>query len=232
VSTGSSRSTGWWASVLFRIGMSLYGLTLAAASLWLLLAELPRSSVTALPMSSELAGKAAAQRDDALWAARASRVRGDLWAESTFTFAELQWSASASSRLLDEAKASATRAISLSPANSSVWLLLTELALRYRWQAPKPVEAIKMAYYSGPHEDALIPLRLLISARLDDSTDIEFERLFRSDVESALMFRPNLKAAVLAAYSQGTPQAKHLIQDVASQIDSSFAQSLVPGSGR
>jgi hypothetical protein len=226
VSEGSLAPTGCWSSLLFRLSMSLYGVILGAASLWLLLAELPRTSVSALPMSHELAARAATKRDDALWAARLGRLRGDLWAESTFTFADLQWSASVSPRLLDNAKASATRAIRLSPANSSVWLLLTELALRYRWSAPNPIETIKMAYYSGAHEDELIPLRLLISARLDDSTDPELERLLRSDVESALMYRPNLKPAVLSAYNQGTAQARHVIQGVASQIDSSFAQSL------
>jgi hypothetical protein len=231
VSEGSLLSTGWW-SLLFRLGMSLYGVILGAASLWLVLAELPRTAVAALPRSPELAAKAAAERDDALWAAYLGRLRGDLWAESTFTFADLQWSASTSPRLLDEAKASAVRAVSLSPANSSVWLLLTSLAFRYGWAAPNPVETIKMAYYSGPHEDELVPLRLLISARLDDSTDSELERLLRSDVESALMFRPNLKPAVLSAYNQGTPQARHVIHEVASEVDSGFAQSLLSGPTR
>jgi hypothetical protein len=144
----------------------------------------------------------------------------------------LEWAASASGRLLDEAKASATRALRLSPVNSSVWLLLADLASRYRWEAPKPVETIKMAYYSGPHEDALIPLRLVMAARLDDATDPEFERLFSSDIETILTSRPELKPAVVSAYSQGTPQARHLIQDVAGQIDSAFARSLPSGSAR
>jgi hypothetical protein len=225
-------STDRWASLLFRLGIALYGIILGAASLWLLLAELPRTSVTVLPTSREASAAAAAQRDDALWSARVGHVRGELWAESSFTFADLEWAASTSAHLLDEAKASSTRAVRLSPANSPVWLLLADLASRYRWEAPKPMETIKMAYYSGPNEDALIPLRLVMSARLDDATDAEFERLFRSDVETVLMSRPNLKPAVVSAYSQGTPQARHLIQDVAGQIDSAFAQSLPSGPAR
>lgn len=232
MSIGSQPSTGRWPSLLFRLGLSLYGIILGAASLWLLLAELPRTSVTALPTSRETAATAAAQRDDALWSARVGRVRGELWAKSTFTFADLEWAASASARLLDEAKASATRAVRLSPVNSSVWLLLADLASRYRWEAPKSVETIKMAYYSGPHEDALIPLRLVTSARLDDATDPELERLFRSDVETILTSRPGLRPAVVSAYSQGTPQAQQLIQDVAGQINSAFARSLPSGPAR
>jgi hypothetical protein len=232
VSIGSQPSTGRWSSLLFRVGLSLYGVILGIASLWLLLAELPRSSVTVLPTSRDAAAAAASRRDDALWSARVGHLRGELWAESSFSFADLEWASSASSGLLDEAKSSATRAVRLAPTNSSVWLLLADLASRYRWEAPKPIETIKMAYYSGPHEDPLIPLRLILSARLDDATDPEFERLFRSDVETVLTSRPNLRPALVSAYGQGTPQARHLIQDAASQIDSGFAQSLPSGPAR
>jgi hypothetical protein len=207
--------------------MSLYGVILGAVSLWLLLAEFSRTNVRTLPLNPELAAQAAGQRNAAVWAARAGYVRGDLRAEAAFTFAELQWSASAPAQLLDEAKANATHALSLSPANYSVWLLLTDLASRYGWETPNPVETLKMAYYSGPHEAALFPIRLLAAARLDNSTDPELEHLIRGDVESALMSRAKLTPAVLSAYKQGTPQAQHLIQSVASQIDPAFAQGLV-----
>lgn len=232
MSTGSQQSTGRWSPLLFRLGLALYGVILGAASLWLLLTELPRTSVAVLPANRDAAAAAASRRDDALWSARVGRLRGELWAESSFTFADLEWAASASASLLDEAKASASRAVRLSPTNSSVWLLLADLASRYRWEAPKPIETIKMAYYSGPHEDGLIPLRLMMSARLGDATDAEFERLFRSDVETVLMSRPSLRPALVSAYNQGTPSARHLILDVASQIDSAFAQSLPSGSAR
>jgi hypothetical protein len=232
VSISSQPSTGRWSSLLFRLGLSLYGVILGAASLWLLLAELPRTSVTALPTSRDTAAAAALRRDDALWSARVGQLRGELWAESSFTFADLEWAASAPANLLDDAKNSAARAVRLAPTNSSVWLLLADLASRYRWEAPKPIETIKMAYYSGPHEGTLIPLRLMMSARLDDATDPEFERLFRSDVETVLTSRPSLRPALVSAYGQGTPSARHLIQDVASQIDSAFAQGLPSGSTR
>jgi hypothetical protein len=232
VSIGSQSSIGRRSSLAFRLGLSLYGVILGAASLWLLLVELPRTSVRALPTSREEAAAAASQRDDALWAAHVGQLRGELWAEASFTFADLEWAASAPASLLDEAKANATRAVRLSPTNSSVWLLLADLASRYRWETPKPLETVKMAYYSGPHEDPLVPLRLFMSARLDDATDPDFERLFRSDVETVLTSRPNLRPALVSAYNQGTPQARHLIREVASQIDSAFAQSLPSESTR
>jgi hypothetical protein len=38
-----------------------------------------------------------------------------------------------------------------------VWLMLADLSSRYRWQTPSPTECLKMSYYMGPHEEALIP---------------------------------------------------------------------------
>ena len=39
------------------------------------------------------------------------------------------------------------------------------------WQTPSETECLKMSYYTGPHEEALIPLRLMVAARLDPSAD-------------------------------------------------------------
>ena len=70
------------------------GLLLAAVSLWIVLPELSSSNITTLPVSLEGATAAAAHRGEALWAARAAGVRGDLWTESAFTFANLEWAGS------------------------------------------------------------------------------------------------------------------------------------------
>lgn len=210
----------------------LYGVVLGVVSLWIVLAELSRSGVTALPASRELAATAASHRSDALWAARVGLVRGDLWAESAFTYANMEWADNANpeTRVFEQANASATRALSLMPGNSAVWLLLADLASRYGWQTPNPIETIKMSYYTGPHEEALEPLRLVVSARLNVSVDPELERLFQRDIETILTSRPGLKPAVLSAYAQATPQGRHIIEDTAGRVDPTFAQALRSGS--
>jgi hypothetical protein len=213
----------------FRAGVSLYGLLLGAASLWILLAGFS-SPVRELPTSPGEAAVAAQHRGEALWAARAGVVRGDLWAEAAFTYANLEWldSAQPLGEALDQARATATRAVSLMPGNSGVWLMLADLSSRYRWQTPSPTECLKMSYYTGPHEEALIPLRLMIAARLDPSADAVLADLFRRELETVVMDRTALRPAIVAAYQQATSQAQHLIEDVATHTDPAFSQTLRP----
>src|SRR5208283_4914151 len=63
---------------------------------WLLLTEFTRSRVIRLPIDRQAAATAAKQRQNATWAARLGIVRGDLWAESGYTFADLLWTNSGS----------------------------------------------------------------------------------------------------------------------------------------
>ena len=214
----------------FRAGVSLYGVLLGAASLWILLAEFSSPGIKGLPTSPGEAAVAAQHRGEALWAARAGVVRGDLWAEAAFTYANLEWldSAQPLGEAVDQARAIATRAVSLMPGNSGVWLMLADLSSRYRWQAPSPAESLKMSYYTGPHEDRLIPLRLMIAARLDLSADADLADLFRRELETAIMDRTALRPAVVAAYQQATPQAQHMIEEVATRADQAFSQTLRP----
>ena len=78
----------------FRINISIFGLFLGAISLWIVVPELSSPNITTLPVSPEEAAAAASHRGEALWAARAALVRGDLWAESAFTYANLEWAGS------------------------------------------------------------------------------------------------------------------------------------------
>jgi hypothetical protein len=215
---------------LFRIYISIFGLLLAAFSLWIVLPDLSSPNITTLPVSPEGAAAAASHRGEALWAARAAVVRGDLWAEAAFTYANLEWldSAQPLGEALDQAKASATRAVSLMPWNSGVWLMLADLSSRYRWQTPSPTECLKMSYYTGPHEEALIPLRLMVAGRLDPSADAVLADLFRRELETVMMDRTALRPAIVAAYEQATSQAQHLIEDVATHTDPAFSQTLRP----
>jgi hypothetical protein len=214
----------------FRAGVSVYALVLGAASLWVLLAEFSSPGIRALPTSPGEAAVAAEHRGEALWAARAAVVRGELWAEAAFTYANLEWldSAQPLGEALDQAKASATRAVSLMPGNSGVWLMLADLSSRYRWQTPSPTECLKMSYYTGPHEEALIPLRLMVAGRLDPSADAVLADLFRRELETVMMDRTALRPAIVAAYEQATSQAQHLIEDVAARTGPAFSQALRP----
>jgi hypothetical protein len=106
--------------------------------------------------------------------------------------------------------------------------MLADLSSRYRWQTPIPTECLKTSYYIGPHEDRLIPLRLMVAARLDFSADAVLADLFRRELETVMMDRTALRPAIVAAYQQATSQAQHLIEDVATHTDLAFSQTLRP----
>jgi hypothetical protein len=205
----------------------LYGFFLVALSFWLVSAELSRTNVTTLPMSAESAAAAAQRNGQALTVARFGGLRGDLWSQLAFTYATLEWPKPAMpTSSLDAARHAATRAVTLKPVNPSVWLLFADLASRYPQDNPSPAESLKMSYYTGPHEDGLIPLRLAVSSRLDVAADPELERLFRRELEYVMSYRPNLKPAIVAAYVQASPQARRTIESTTNDIDPPFAKSL------
>jgi len=106
--------------------------------------------------------------------------------------------------------------------------MLADLSSRYRWQIPIPTECLKMSYSTGPHEDWLIPLRLMVAGRLDPSADAVLADLFRRELETVMMDRTALRPAIVAAYEQATSQAQHLIEDVVAHTDPAFSQTLRP----
>ena len=211
-----------------QFALSAYSLVLITISLWILLAQLASPGLTTLPTTPQQAASAAQYRSAARWAASFGALRGDLWAELSYTYAELQWAdtKSVDALVVEQAKASTVRAVSLAPANSAVWLLIAELAARYAWQSPSPIEAMKMSYYTGPEQRALRSLRVRVSGRLDISADPELERLFQREIEAILTSQPDLKPALLDAYAQARPRVRSIIEDTAKRVDPAFAQAL------
>ena len=215
---------------LFRIYISIFGLLLGG----IFALDCPAGAIQpqyydAARKSGRGGGRRLSSRRGNVGGAR-RRCPGDLWAESAFTYADLEWAdtTKVEGQMLDEAKASATKAVSLKPGNSDVWLMLADLSSHFRRQTPNPTECLKMSYYTGPHEDRLIPLRLMIAARIDLSADAVLADLFRRELETAIIDRTALRPAVVAAYQQATSQAQHLIEDVAARTDPAFSQALRP----
>src|SRR5262249_34838276 len=156
-------------------------------SLWILMPELLRSNIDMLPTQPEAAGVAAASRTRALMAARLGAVRGDLWAQSAFTYAALLWSSAAQQdeqqrTIANQAHARVERALAYAPHRSSVWLLATGLASRLSLSSINPVASLKMSYYTGPNERALIPLRLFFATHSQALADGDMPGLVKRDV--------------------------------------------------
>jgi hypothetical protein len=219
----------------FRLAVLLFGVLLGAQCVWLLLAELSRTGIDSLPRNPTAATAAATQRDPALWAARIGGIRGDLWAQSAFTYADLLFdqsnavptNASLTSTAAD-ARGSIDHALNNAPHQSSVWLLLAGIALRHQLPDANATEALKMAYYTAPSEQTLMPLRLQIATRADRFDDIQIREFISRELR--LLLRQNQKDAIANAYKTASSAGRRLIEQTIADSDPSFANTLVTGS--
>jgi hypothetical protein len=211
--------------IVFRLATLLIAVLIGLQSLWILLPELLRPGIAELPTDSVSAGSASvtSRRDAAIWAARIGAIRGDLWAESAFTYADLLWDTSivgaALAPELQRARKSLYRTLDEAPEKSGTWLLLAGLALHYPSIAQDPTAALKMSYYTGPTEKHLMPLRLRIATQTDAFNDFEVRQFVSRDLH---MFLAQHQESVIAeAYHVASPTGKHFIESVISEIDPS-----------
>lgn len=212
----------------FRLGTLLFAILLGAQCIWLLLADLSRPSIDRLPTDAASAAAAAKQRGAAAWAAAIGGIRGDLWADSAFTYADLLWvnpdKTSGLSQLVTDARASLDRALDDAPDNSRAWLLLAGLSSRYPSADLNTNAALKMSYYTGPSEQELIPLRLRITAHSDFVGDFEMRQFVTRDLR--LLLAQKQQSAVTAAYNAASPDGKRFIESTVGEIDPSALEWL------
>lgn len=215
----------------FRLVTIGFAVVLGAQCIWLLLAELSRPGISQLPTDPQSAAIAATQRIDANWAAAIGAIRGDLWAQSAYTYANLLGDNSTSetdlSQSLDRARERLDRAVRYGPHRADVWLLLAGLAIRHQWSHPDPKEALRMSYYTGPSELPLIPLRLNVAVHLDDFNDSELQQLARRDLRVLMAHQG--KQAVVQAYRSARPAGKIFIERTIGETDPTFVDSLRSG---
>lgn len=221
----NSRSPKRSTKIVFRLATLLIAVLIGLQSLWILLPELSRPGIAELPTDSVSAGSASvtSRRDGAVWAARIGTIRGDLWAESAFTYADLLWDTSidgaALATELQRARKSLYRTLDEAPEQSGAWLLLSGLALRYPSLSPDPTAALKMSYYTGPTEKHLMPLRLRVAAQADAFNDFEVRQFVSRDLH--MFLAQNQESVIVEAYHVASPTGKHFIENVVSEIDPS-----------
>jgi hypothetical protein len=206
--------------VAFRRVTLVFAGLLAIQSLWLLLAELTRPAIHGLPADAASAAVAATQRGRAALAASFGVVRGDLWAESGFTYADLLWNDNGSSAgvipALDRARTSIERALGDAPHQSDAWLLLAGLASRYPSINVNAAQALKTSYYTGPSEQDLMLPRLRVAAQSDFLNDVEIREFVTRDVR--LFISRHQQSAIDAALNGGSPAGKAFIREVVSKM--------------
>jgi hypothetical protein len=220
----------WRQGIVLQTMMLSLAFALAGFSLWILLAELLRSNVRQLPTDLESASLAANVRTRAGWAAGLGGIRGDLRAESAFTYAILLWPISERSAdrgaIENQARSPVEGALAYAPYESGLWLLAASLASRLNWPSSDPAAELKMSYYTGPNEAYLIPLRLLAATQSGTLTDGDLVQLVQRDVRNILTLWPGLRAALIAAYKDARPNAKRIIESAVAQTEPNFLATM------
>jgi hypothetical protein len=210
--------------IVFRLATLLFAMLLGVQCVWLLLAEFSRPGTYRLPTDSVAAVAARNKRIDASWAAMIGTIRGDLWAESAFTYADLMWGAAGGRASLAQARSSLDRALAVAPHQSSAWLMLAALASRYQLPGIDAAEAIRMSYYTGASELELMPLRLWIATHSDVFSDIELRDSMGRDLR--LLITHQQKPAIIAAYNAAQSAGRQFIEQTIREIDPSAVEWL------
>jgi hypothetical protein len=104
------------------------------------------------------------------------------------------------------------------------WLLLAGLNVRFPYPGFDALELLKMSYYTGPNEQALVPLRLRIAVQLDASKDIEMRQFISRDVR--MLLAQNRKSTISEAYKVASTASKRFIESIIRDIDPPALDSL------
>jgi len=218
--TGPDRPLNPPTGVAFRYVTLLFAVLLGVQSVWLLLAELTRPGIDRLPADAASAAVAAKQRGLATAAASFGIIRGDLWADSAFTYADLLWADSGSSTglapELERVRAKLEHALGDAPHQSGAWLLLAGLAARYPSLNFNATQALKTSYYTGPSEQDLMLPRLRIAAQSDFLNDAEIRQFTTRDLR--LLLARHQRSAIDEAYNAGSPTGKAFIKQSIGQM--------------
>ena len=209
--------------------LMVFAITLGIAGAWILICEPARAPRIGFPVDQNYQA-AADQRWKAALAARVGAVRGDLWAELFFSFANSILIRSGPDfgaiETLNEALPAARRALMFAPLRSEVWLLLAAMANDYELETPSGATALTMSYYTAPYNQALTPLRLSVATRGSAVRDAELRQLVEQDLQIIFASEPNLRPAVIAAYATASADGKQLIESVIKEADPAFLMRL------
>jgi hypothetical protein len=222
--------------LLFRVTALLFAVLLSLHCVWLLGAELIRPGVDRMPTDIGSAAAAAKQREAVSRAALIGAIRGELWAQAAFTYADLLWGQEEGGDNKDlvgtvsRATANLDRALHDSPHLSDAWLFLAGLGSRFPALGFNVTEVLKMSYYTGPSEQHLMPLRLRIAAHSGKFNDIEMRQFVSRDIRFLLSQKQT--STILGAYTVASPAGRTFIEQTVKDIDPSALDAFRAGAER
>ena len=213
----------------------LFGLAglLGLLAIWILAAEIYRTAVSYRP--SRPATASATSRFRPTLAPWFGMFRGDLWADDAVALAaelareKARGSGSSVPEATIKLRSAAERAVALAPHDARLWLLLAAIDAQIDPLDTKVAAALKMSYYSGPNETALMPVRLLLAARTETVADPELQSLFARELRVIVSQAPDLKSAVVESYRDALPENRRLIDTTVGDVDQNFLAAIKSG---
>jgi hypothetical protein len=218
--------------ILFRLLVCGFAVLLVVQAAWLVPVEVLRPTLPYFPTDQVAGQTAKSKRSLAAVAARLGVVRGDLWADDAISLSAelvgefLGFDGAPGPQTLADAERAALRTAQLSPHDARAWLLLAAAASRPDQVDRDVVAPLKMSYYTGGDEAALMPLRIRLATRSDVIKDSDLQVLVEQDLRAIALRMPELKPAIVAAYRDAVPSAKRLIETSLDKLDPAFLTML------
>ena len=122
-----------------------------------------------------------------------------------------------------QAQDAARSALTVSPVNSSMWLILALL----KTQMGEPTAAsVKMSYFTGPVGPDALALRIRTLATTSAVVDEDIRLLAQTDVRAVFTRYPRLEPSLAATYRQASPDGKKFLLEATQAADPKFSQLL------
>jgi hypothetical protein len=204
------------AKPVLRPSVAVFAVVLGILGFWILAADLLRpGTMPYFPSDAATAKVAAGFRERAGAAANVGLLRGELWtdyAAALLGATDRDGNAIMTPEAADAVHSAAEHAARLAPHDSRAWLLLAAAM----WQGDRSdrriPEALKMSYYTGSREAALMPLRLFIATHSGAAADPELQSLIGREIRIMATLSPELRSAIGAAYRGASPEGRHVIE--------------------
>jgi hypothetical protein len=198
---------------------------LVLQAVWLVPVELFRPKMPYFPTDQTTAQRAKINRGMAGIAARVGRLRGDLWTDAAMSSSAevigslLHFNGAPTEKDYADTEQAALRAARLSPHDARAWLILAAAALRPGRTKDDVAEPLKMSYYTGADDPALMPLRLRVATRSEAMNDDELQLLVAQDIRAVVLRHAELKTDIINAYRDASPVGQQFIETSLAKLD-------------
>jgi cytochrome c-type biogenesis protein CcmH/NrfG len=195
-----------------RLGFAAVGVFLCVAALWLMGAELLRAKAGGAGHVGLFRGYVWLDDGLALWA--------ELLAKPTGSAPDAEKLAAARSALM--------RAARFAPHDSRAWLVLAAVEARSGAAADTVAAALKMSYYTGSNDAALIPLRVALAAQANLAGDAELRSLLENEIRTIAQ-HASVRPSMAQAYRQASADGRRVLREIVTPIDAKLSSDMQAG---